>query len=111
MQVLKGAAQVHLKWNYLKPTGWNISQTVFSIWDGRQWDTVGIINHLTANTEVFNRFDYQTRFAISTSEVATLIINQVTKREETIFKCKLVMVSGLQPSYDVRLKLTGKDKT
>ncbi len=87
MTVLAGSTHVHLKWNYIKPTGWKyvIKRTVFSRSNG----DIGSKDHLTGNTEI-DQF-YRTRFAIDAIEVATLIIKKVTKSEESVYHCRLEM--------------------
>jgi len=54
--------------------------------DGR-FDDIGTASG--GNTLVFNKNDYRTRFDISRSELATLIINKVSETEEAVYQCKL----------------------
>ena len=103
LQVLLGSTQVPLRWNYTLLSG-TVLLTTFYIDDGAS-DDIGI----TVNggiTAINNRNDYQARFAISTSEVATLIINNVTEREEATFQCKLT-ASGNTWAYNIRVNVTG----
>ena len=106
--MLKGGTQVHLKWNYIKPSSWHLQQTVFSLYGG----DIGILHHSTGQTEIFDRYNYRTRFAISQSEVATLILKNVTKSDEGIFRCKLVMSNVVHHysyfGYEIYVKPAGK---
>ena len=52
--------------------------------------------------------DYQTRFNISRSEVATLIINKVTEREEAVYQCELETKALNEWRYNIRVIVTGK---
>jgi len=87
LKVLNGSSQVPLKWSYTLLSGSLIS-TTFSITlnDGR-FDDIGTASG--GNTLVFNKNDYRTRFDISRSELATLIINKVSETEEAVYQCKL----------------------
>ena len=50
---------------------------------------------------------YRTRFNISNSEVATLIINKVTEREEGVYQCELT--TALNPwRHRIRVIVIGK---
>jgi len=65
---------------------------VFSIDDGITVDVIGVVYHLddgSAYATIHPRNEYRTRFYISTSEMATLIINEVTERERATFQCRL----------------------
>ena len=95
-----------LRWNYTLSPGSVLSQTTFSIDDGTS-DNIGSIFHSLDATSVNDRNDYRTRFAISASEVATLIINKVTEREEAIYQCR-VSVVGNTWAYNIRVIVTGK---
>ena len=109
MQVLSGS-RVPLKWNYIKPTSWTPYQTQFSVND----DLIGILHHSSGQIEIFRRHDYRTRFNISESEVATLILNRVSLRENAIFRCRVLMLMRDDYSFKrvmaskIRVKVTGK---
>ena len=103
--VSNGDTQVPLKWNYILSSG-SLTLTTFSIRlsDG-SFDDIGTKSG--GNTVVFKKNDYQTRFNISGSEVATLIIKNVTEREEAVYQCKLLTSSNAW-SYRVRVIVTGE---
>ena len=98
---------MHLKWNYTLSAGSNLLTTTFSI-DESVSNDIGVIYHGSDTTVIYDRNDYRTRFNISTNEVATLIINRATEREETTFQCKLSTLTNTWV-YKVRVKLTGKN--
>ena len=56
---------------------------------------------------IFNKKDYLARFDISRTEVATLIIKNVTEREEAVYQCKLSTDSN-QWNYRIRVIVTGE---
>ena len=91
MPVLNGSTQVSLRWNYTLSPGSNLQSTGFSIDDGG-FVSIGKIFHASGVAVVFDTKDYRTRFDISRSQVATLIINEVTKREEAIYESELETV-------------------
>jgi len=93
MSVVKGSTQVALRWNYTLPPGSNLVVTTFYITDDGNSDDIGIVspNNIAA---VNDRNDYRTRFDISPSEVATLIIKKVTEREDAVYQCKLTVVGN-----------------
>ena len=101
--VFNRSTQVHLKWNYILSADSQLLSTTFSIAEGSGND-IGVIYHGSGTTTIFE--SYRARFNISTTEVATLIINRVTEREETTFQCKLTTDSNTW-QYRVRLQLTG----
>ena len=105
MQVLLGSTQVPLRWNYTLSSG-TVQLTTFYIDDGASDDIGYKFNG--GGTSVNTKNDYQTRFTISTSEVATLIINNVTEREDATYQCKLV-VQGNSWAYNIRVNVTGKN--
>jgi len=101
MSAVKGSTQVALRWNYTLSTGSNLLLTTFYIIDDGNSDAIGALspNNIAA---VNDMNDYRTRFDISTSEVATLIIKKVTEREEAVYQCKLTMV-GNTWTYEIRV--------
>jgi len=101
---------VHLKWNYILSPGSNLQITTFSIFEDGSENAIDIglkFHHSDGSetTTILNNFG--ARFNISTSEVATLIINRATEREEATFQCKLTTSRAWR--YSVRVKLTGKN--
>jgi len=104
MSVLKGSTQVSLRWSYTQLSGSLIS-TTFSILDDARYDDIGMISG--GDPAVFNRYDYRTRFNISGSEMATLIINRVTEREEAVYQCELTTTVN-QWRYRIRVIATGE---
>lgn len=103
--VFNRSTQVPLKWNYILSAGSNLHFTTFSIIDEGSNNDIGFALPGSDTATIFN--NYRARFNISTSEVATLIINRATEREETTFECKLTTSSNTW-RYRVRVKLTGK---
>ena len=101
MSVVKGSTQVPLRWSYTLLSG-SLILTTFSIRlnDG-SFDSIG------TTSGVFNKNDYQTRFDISGSEVATLMIKNVTEREQAAYQCKLTTDSNTW-SYRIRVIVTGE---
>jgi len=108
MSVVKGSTQVALRWNYTLSPGSNLLTTTFSIADDGNSDDIGNIFHSSNIVSVNNRNDYRTRFDISTSEVATLIIKKVTEREEAVYQCQLTVV-GNSWAYEIRVIFLGKN--
>lgn len=108
MSVLKGS-QVALRWNYTLSPGSDLRFTSFVITshDGSV-DSVGNIFHLDGKITIYDRYDYQARFNISRTEVATLIINKVTEREETVYRCVLQTVTNTW-RYRIRVIVTGEN--
>jgi len=98
--VVNGRTQVPLRWIYTLSAG-SLIITTFSIRlnDG-SFDAIG-----TTSGGVFNKNDYRTRFYISGSEVATLIINKVTETEEAVYQCKLTTDFN-EWSYRIRVIVT-----
>jgi len=102
MPVLNGSTQVALRWSYTLSAG-SVLFTIFSLrLNDSSFDDIG-----TKSLGVFNNKDYQTRFDISGSEVATLIINKVSEREETVYQCKATTNSG-SSSYRIQVIVTGE---
>jgi len=106
MSVVKGSTQVALRWNYTLSAGSNLLLTTFYIIDDGNSDDIGVIspNNIAS---VNDKNDYRTRFDISTSEVATLIINKVTEREEAVYQCRLTVVGNVW-AYEIRVIVLGK---
>jgi len=102
MPVLNGSTQVALRWKYTLSAG-SVLLITFSLRlnDG-SFDDIG-----TTSTGVFNTKDYRARFNISRSELATLIINKVTEREDTVYQCKVTTDSG-PSSYRIQVIVTGE---
>ena len=96
-----------LKWNYTLSPGSDLLTTTFSIDNGVSND-IGVVYHKSDDIIIYDRNDYRTRFNISRSEVATLIISKATEREEASFLCKL-STSSNPWVYKIRVKLTGKN--
>ena len=97
---------MHLKWNYTLSAESNLQFTTFSIIDEGSNNDIGVKLRGSDTPTIFN--NYRARFNISTSEVATLIINRATESEEATFECKLT--TSTNPwQYRVRVKLTGKN--
>ncbi|CAH3161319.1 unnamed protein product [Pocillopora meandrina] len=94
IQVLKGSTHIHLSWNYTLSEGSDLRTTTFSISDGSSWNDIGVIYHADNNIVIYNKNNYRTRFNISDSNVATLILKKVTEDEQAIFQCKLSTLSN-----------------
>ena len=107
MPVLNGSTQVALRWSYTLSPGSNLQSTGFSIDDGGFVD-IGKIFHGIGVTTVFDEKDYRTRFNISRSEVATLIIYKVTKDEEAVYQCELETVMK-KWRYRIHVIVTGEN--
>jgi len=108
--VFNRSTQVHLKWNYILSPGSNLQITTFSISEDGSENVIdiGLKFHHSDGSEtrtILNNLG--ACFNISTSEVATLIINRATEREEATFRCRLTTSSTWQ--YRVRVKLTGEN--
>lgn len=110
VQMLKGSTQVPLKWNYVLSPGLVLKATKFSVVRYLTFleEIGGLQYREDGSSHVFINEGYQTHYNISTSEVATLILNNVTEREETTFQCKLYTVPRGEWVYKIRVKLTGK---
>jgi len=106
MSAVKGSTQVALRWNYTLSPGSNLLLTTFYIIDDGNSDAIGTLspNNIAAVNDIN---DYRTRFDISISEVATLIIKKVTEREEAVYQCKLTVV-GNTWTYEIRVIVLGK---
>ena len=110
MSVLNGSTQLALRWNYTLQTGSDLRTTYFRIIKGVS-DVIGAILHDSGGDKYLIRDtnDYQTRFNISRSEVATLIINEVTEHEEAVYQCMLETKTGDIWRYNIRVIVTGKN--
>ena len=108
MSVVNGSTQEALKWSYTLPTGSDPRTTMFRIIKGAN-NLVGSIFHDSTGDSyhISDGNDYQTRFNISRSEVATLIINKVTEREEAVYQCELETKTGNIWRYNIRVLVTG----
>ena len=107
MSVLNGSTQEALTWRYTLPSS-AARTTRFRIIKGAS-ALIGSIFHGTADPYKITDKDYQTRFNISRSEVATLIINKVTEREEAVYQCELETEAGFSWRYNIRVLVTGKN--
>ncbi|XP_020602496.1 limbic system-associated membrane protein-like isoform X2 [Orbicella faveolata] len=101
--VLNGSIQVSLRWSYTLLAGSLLSSTFSIQLNDGSFDDIGTITG--GNNQVFNKNDYPTRFDISRSEQATLIINKVTEREEAVYQYKLTTDLN-QWSYRIRVIVT-----
>ena len=108
MSVVNGSTQEALKWSYTLPTGSEPRTTRFYIIKGVS-DLIGSISHDSGgdNYVIRDQNDHQTRFNISRSEVATLIINKVTEREEAVYQCELETKALETWRYNIRVIVTG----
>ena len=102
MSVVNGSTQVPLRWSYTLSSG-SVSSTTFSL---RLND--GTFDGIGTPSNIFNKKDYQARFDVSGSEVATLIINKVTEREEVVYQCTLLTDLN-QWEYRIQVIVTGED--
>ena len=94
-----------LRWSYILSAG-SLTLTTFSIrLNDRSFNDIGTTSG--GNTVIFNRNDYRTRFDISGSEKATLIINKVTETEDEVYQCKLTTDSN-QWIDRIRIVVTGE---
>ena len=96
-----------LRWSYTLSPGSNLQSTGFSFDDGG-FVLIGKIFHGSGITTVFGKKDYRTRFNISRSEVATLIINRVTEREEAVYQCELETATNIW-RYRIHVIVTGEN--
>ena len=103
MSVLNGSTQLALRWNYTLPAGVLISTTFSIRLNDGSFDDVAMISG--GSIAVLNY--YRTRFNISNSEAATLIINKVTEREEGVYQCGLITVLNSW-RYRIRVIVTGE---
>ena len=110
VSVLNGSTQHALRWKYTIPASSVIRTTRFHINKGVS-DVIGSIFHDLGGEryQIRGVNDYQTRFNISESEVASLIINKVTKEEEAVYQCEIETQTGLTWRYNVRVIVTGEN--
>ena len=109
MSVVNGSTQEALKWSYNLPAGVDPRTTRFHIIKG-VGDLIGSISHDSGgdNYVIRDAEDYQTRFNISISELATLMINKVTEHEEAVYQCELETKALDTWRYNIRVIVTGK---
>ncbi len=103
--VINGSTQVPLRWNYTLSSDSVLFRTTFSIDYGSTSDDIGAIFHGSGFSHVIV-YDYRKRFNISKSEIATLIINKVTEKEEAVYQCELGTLSNTW-RYRIRVNVTG----
>ena len=84
MPVLNASTQLPLRWSYTLSPGSNLRSIEFFIFDGVFVISIGKIFPTSGITTLHDIKDCRTRFKISRSEEATLIIKSVTEREEAI---------------------------
>jgi len=104
MSVVNGSTQVALKWSYTLSAGSDPRTTIFRIDKGAS-NIIGSIFHDSSGDtyHILDANNYQTRFNISRREVATLIINKVTEREEAVYQCWLETRAGDIWRYNIRV--------
>ena len=109
MSVVNGSTQEALKWSYNLPASVDPRTTRFHIIKGAS-DLIGLIFHGIGGDiyAISDAEDYQTRFNISRSEVATLMINKVTEHEEAVYQCELETNALDTWRYNIRVIVTGK---
>ena len=104
--VLNGSTQAALRWSYTLPDGIGLRTTNFR--KGASPDAslsdVGSIFHDLGTYQLRDA-----RFNISRSEVATLIINKVTEREQAVYQCEVETNDGMVKrwKYNIRVIVTG----
>ena len=101
MSVLNGSTQAALKWSYTLPDGIGLRTTTFR--KGASLSYVGSIFHDVSTYQLLDA-----RFNISRSKVPTLIINEVTEREEAVYQCEVETNSGNRWKYNIRVIVTGE---
>ena len=90
-----------LRWSYILPAGSDPRTTNFR----KGASLVGSIFHDVATYQLPDA-----RFNISRSEVATLIINKVTEREEAVYQCEVeTKPAGDRWKYNIRVIVTGEN--
>ena len=93
--VLNGSTNVALKWNYTLGIGEFFSSTSWQL-DGNQIIFAGVQTAISDN-----------RFDLKKSEVATLIIKNVSELVDAIIQC-VVQTSKGNWKYNIRLEITGE---
>ena len=96
-QVSNGSTNEALAWNYTLGTGEFLSSTAWQL-DGTQIIFVSV----TGITRIKDD-----RFDVNKSEVATLIIKNVSELEDATIQC-LVQTDLSSWKYDIRLEITGE---
>ena len=95
--VLNGSTNVALRWNYTLGTGELMSSTAWEL-DGTQI----VFVFVTGVTRIKDD-----RFDVNKSELATLIIKNVSELEDATFQCMVQTDLGLW-RYRIRLEITGE---
>ena len=109
MSVLNGSTQEALRWSYTLPAGVGPRTTRFRITKDDVTTLIGSILHNNGGgTYKIPDANFQTRFNISRSEMATLIIKKVTEREEAVYQCELGTTTGETWTYNIRVIVTGE---
>ena len=95
-----------LRWSYTLPDGIGLRTTSFreGASPGASLSDVGSIFHDVGTYRLLDA-----RFNISRSEVATLIINEVTEREEAVYQCELETDVFDRWKYNIRVIVTGEN--
>ena len=96
--VLNGSTNVALKWNYTLGSGEVLIVTAWNIDGGADVGTL-------TTTPAAIVFD--DRFVISTTEVATLIIKNVSDVKDATFQCRVQTTKGTW-RYNIRVEITGE---
>ena len=93
--MLNGSTNVALRWNYTLGTG---EVMIIKTWalDGTQIAIVGGITLINDN-----------RFDVNKSEVATLMIKNVSELEDATIQCVVQTNLGIW-KYNIRLEITGE---
>ena len=95
--VLNGSINVALRWNYTLGTGELMSSTTWEL-DGTQIIFVSVTGVKRIKDD---------RFDVNKSEVATLIIKNVSELEDGTFQC-MVQTDVGSWKYRIRLEITGE---
>ena len=92
------------------PAGVDLRTTTFRIIKDGVTNSIGAILHdSSGNTYTIPDANFQTRFNISRSEMATLIIKKVSEREEAVYQCELTTTTLNIWTYNIRVIVTGKN--
>ena len=95
--VLNGSTNVALRWNYTLGNGEVLFATAWTV-DGKQTASLSAASLLTINDD---------RFAVDKSEVATLIIKNVSDIEDITIQCKAHTNEEIW-AYNIQLEITGE---